>query len=121
MIRRGTIHWARIDKRRPVLVVSPDYRNEWASDVLVVPCSTMRRLAPTHVLLRRGEGGLESPSAAKCEQVMTLPRSDLEPTALGAPLTPQRMDEIERALIGALGIEPAALARHLRALLEGTM
>ena len=121
MIRRGSVHWARLDKRRPVLVVSPDYRNEWASDVLVVPCSTVRRTAPTHVLLRRGEAGLPAPSAAKCEQVMTLPRGDLDSEALGPSLGGERMDQVERALLRAFGIGPAALDRHLRALLDEEM
>jgi mRNA-degrading endonuclease toxin of MazEF toxin-antitoxin module len=32
-----------MDKRRPVLVISPDYRNERASDVIVVPATTTVR------------------------------------------------------------------------------
>ena len=118
MIRRGCIHWARLDKRRPVLVLSPNYRNEWATDVLAVPCSTVRKIAPTHVLLKRGEGGLPSPFAAKCEQVATLLRADLEPEALGSPISRERLDAVERALLGALGIDPLALERHLSAMLE---
>ncbi len=46
---------------------------EWL--LLVVPCTTLVREAPTHVLLRRGEGGVSSTSALKCEQLTTLPRS----------------------------------------------
>jgi mRNA-degrading endonuclease toxin of MazEF toxin-antitoxin module len=110
------VHWARLDKRRPVLVVSPDYRNDWANDVVVVPLSTVRRAAPTHVFLKRGEAGLGTPSVAKCEQVVTIPSVDLEPDALGGLLGWERMDEVERALLRALGIEPGALERHLTAL-----
>lgn len=61
-MRRGLLYWARLDKRRPVLVLSPDYRNEHASDVIVVPSSTRLRPAPTHVPLRKGEGGLPEAS-----------------------------------------------------------
>ncbi|MBW2462825.1 MAG: type II toxin-antitoxin system PemK/MazF family toxin, partial [Deltaproteobacteria bacterium] len=49
MLRRGHLYWAMLDKRRPVLVISPDYRNERASDVLVIPLTTRLRDAPTHV------------------------------------------------------------------------
>ena len=55
-------------KNRPVLVVSLDIRNKLANDIIVVPLSTNLRLAPTHVLLQKGEGGLSKPSMAKCEQ-----------------------------------------------------
>ena len=102
--RRGRVYWARLDKRRPVLVLSPDYRNERASDVIVVPCSTVIRSAPTHVLLRRREGGVPNASMLKCEQLTTLPRSDLELEPLGASLSARRMAEVERAVLRAIGI-----------------
>ena len=59
MQRRGHLYWAQMEKRRPVLVVSIDARNERANDVIVIPCSTTLREAPAHVRLARGEG--ESP------------------------------------------------------------
>jgi mRNA-degrading endonuclease toxin of MazEF toxin-antitoxin module len=68
LLKRGQLYWARLDKRRPVLVISPDYRNERASDVIVIPGSTIVRDAPTHVVLRRGEGGLRARTVLKCEQ-----------------------------------------------------
>jgi len=46
MQRRGHLYWAQMEKRRPVLVVSVDARNDRANDVLVVPCSTTLREAP---------------------------------------------------------------------------
>jgi mRNA-degrading endonuclease toxin of MazEF toxin-antitoxin module len=75
--RRGHLYWVRIPdepgrKRRPALVVSPDSRNRLASDVIVIPLSSVLREAPTHVRLRAREGGLERPSMAKCEQITTL-------------------------------------------------
>ncbi|HEY3256561.1 MAG TPA: type II toxin-antitoxin system PemK/MazF family toxin, partial [Polyangiaceae bacterium] len=71
-LRRGHIYLAHLDKLRPVLIISPNIRNELASDVLVVPCSTRLSIAPTHVRLRRGEGGLSAASVLKCEQITTL-------------------------------------------------
>jgi mRNA-degrading endonuclease toxin of MazEF toxin-antitoxin module len=101
---RGRIFWAHLDKRRPVVVVSAERRNELARDVIVVPCSTHVRLMRSHVALRRGEGGLRQASIAKCEQIVTISKDALAPTALGAPLSAARMHEIERGILSALGI-----------------
>lgn len=102
-LRRGALHWAQLDKRRPVLVISPDYRNERASDVIVVPCSTVVRIAPTHVVVRRGEGGLDQSSVLKCEQITTLHRDDVDPVAIGT-LRAARLAEVERAILRAIGV-----------------
>lgn len=104
MLRRGQLYWARLDKRRPVLVVSIDARNARASDVIVVPCSTTLREAPTHVLLARGEGGLSRSCVLKCEQVTTLPQGDVTEPPIGNPLGPHRMREVERAILRAIGV-----------------
>jgi mRNA interferase MazF len=102
--KRGHIYWAEMEKRRPVLVVSVDARNDRANDVLVVPCSTTLREAPTHVPLRRGEGGLPRDSVLKCEQITTLKKHDIDPVPLGVPVRPARMAEVERAVLRAIGI-----------------
>ena len=102
-LRRGFLYWAQLDKRRPVLVVSPDYRNDRASDVIVVPASTTLRPAPTHVRLRAGEGGVERTSVLQCEQIVTLPRGRLDVTALGGPLSATRMDDVLRGILLAVG------------------
>jgi mRNA-degrading endonuclease toxin of MazEF toxin-antitoxin module len=70
-LRRGYIYLAHLDKLRPVLVISLDIRNELASDVIVVPSSSRLSTAPTHVRLRRGDGGITQASVFKCEQVTT--------------------------------------------------
>lgn len=104
MLRRSELYWARLDKRRPVLVVSIDARNARANDVIVVPCSTTLRDAPTHVLLGRGEAGLSRSCVLKCEQLTTIPQADVAEPALGSPLGPHRMREVERAILRALGV-----------------
>ena len=104
MQMRGHLYWARLDKRRPVLVLSIDARNERANDLIVVPCSTTMREAPTHVRLRRGEGDVPEPCMLECEPITTRPRIDVEGTPLGLPLTPVRLAEVERALLRAIGI-----------------
>lgn len=105
-LRRGCVYWARVpdDKRRPVLVVSTDARNELAADVLVVPLSSVLREGPWHVRLRAREGGVPVPSIAKCEQITTLRSDRLSSSALGAPLSPARMAAVERAILRAIGI-----------------
>lgn len=103
-LRRGYVYWALLDKRRPVLVISPDYRNEYASDVLVIPCSTRLRDAPTHVRLRAREGGVAAASVLKCEQITTLPRADLESAPLGRSLSAARLAEVEAAVLRAIGV-----------------
>lgn len=107
--RRGQLYWVKIPdeprgKRRPALVVSPDSRNRLASDVIVVPISTVLREAPTHVRLRAGEGGLAHASVVKCEQITTLQRDRLSSRALGGTLSPMRMTEIEKAILRAIGV-----------------
>jgi mRNA interferase MazF len=102
--RRGRLYWVSLDKRRPALVLSPDYRNEHASDVIVVPCSTHLRPAPTHVMLRRGQGGLTERSVLKCEQLTTLAKVDVHGPPLGKPLPPALMGAVERAVLRAIGV-----------------
>ena len=103
-LRRGYIYYAQLDKRRPVLVISSDIRNTYASDLLVIPCSTVLSGAPTHVRLRRGEGGLRATSVLKCEQITTLPQSDLDHAQLGGPLSRARLHEVEACVMRAIGI-----------------
>ena len=103
-LRRGRIYWARLDKRRPVLVISPDYRNEHATDVLVIPLTTALREAPTHVRLRPREGGVPSASMLKCEQITTLHRDDVEPAPLGGSLSDRRLAAVEQAVLRAIGV-----------------
>jgi mRNA-degrading endonuclease toxin of MazEF toxin-antitoxin module len=92
-----------LDKRRPALVLSPDYRNDLASDVIVVPASTRLTPAPTHVLLRRGQGGLPESTVLKCEQITTLPKTDVQ-GPLGGPLPPGLLRAVERAVLRAIGV-----------------
>jgi mRNA-degrading endonuclease toxin of MazEF toxin-antitoxin module len=93
-----------LDKRRPVVILSPDKRNEAASDMIVVPCFSSGREMRWHVYLRKGEGGLSGASVAKCEQITTVPKEFVE-REIGM-LPEARMRDIERALLSALGIMP---------------
>lgn len=103
-LRRGYIYLAHLDKLRPVLVISANVRNELASDVIIVPCSTRLSTAPTHVRLRRGEGGLTEASVLKCEQITTLRQDDVRRQPLGGPVSPKNILEVERAVLRAIGV-----------------
>jgi mRNA-degrading endonuclease toxin of MazEF toxin-antitoxin module len=103
-LRRGRLYLAHLDKLRPVLVLSPDLRNDLASDVIVIPCSTRLSDAPTHVRLRRGEGGVAAASVLKCEQITTLHKDDVRRQALGGAIGASRLLEVERAVLRAIGV-----------------
>ncbi|MEP6542734.1 type II toxin-antitoxin system PemK/MazF family toxin [Microcoleus vaginatus GB1-A2] len=74
--RQGEIYLSRAlrqlgdTKKRPVVVVSPDIRNEFTDSVIVVPFTS--NLAgvenPTRVLIPADEGGLQADSLAVCEK-----------------------------------------------------
>jgi mRNA interferase MazF len=108
--RRGEIYLVRLPghpsdiKDRPALVVSLDVRNRLANDVIVVPLSTTLRLAPTHVELPTGEGGLKETSMAKCEQVTTLDKSFLIRGPFAGTISTSLMREVEKAIQRAIGI-----------------
>lgn len=91
-------------KQRPALVVSMNARNRLAGDVLVIPASTTLRPAPTHVRARRGTGGLPRDSVLKCEQITTVPKRLLSPSALGGPLSETLLEDVERGVLRAMGV-----------------
>lgn len=76
MVARGEVHWLEVedDKRRPVLVVSPDPLCAALRKVLVVPLTTTVRNVPTEVLLGPRDG-VPRESAANCNDVRAVPRS----------------------------------------------
>jgi len=87
-----------------MLVLSVDARNDWATDVIVIPCSTNLTEAPTHVRLARAEGGAPRACVLRCEQITTLEKSLVADLPLGAPLTRARLADVERAVARAIGL-----------------
>ena len=107
--QRGCLYWVLMPgeprrKRRAALVVSMNPRNRLANDILVVPATTTDRLAPTHVRVKKGKGGLAKDSVLKCEQITTLPKHILNPSALGGPLSERLMEDVERGIMRAIGV-----------------
>jgi mRNA interferase MazF len=92
-------------EKRPALVVSPDFRNEYADDVLVVPITSNLRPMPTHVLLSAGSGGLSRPSMAKAEQITALPKALLSAHPFGPRISRGKLREVQHAVWLAVGGE----------------
>lgn len=103
-MKRGEIRWASIDKRRPVLILSPDVRNERASDLIVAILSTRPGPRAWMVPLGRREGGLTAQSFVRGDQLFTVRKEEVDASAVGS-LSRARLIEIERAVMSALGIE----------------
>jgi len=107
--QRAHIYWVEVpdepeSKRRPALVVSSNVRNRLANDVIVCPISSRLRDGPTHVRLHPREGGLIAMSEVKCEQVTTIRKARVVEGPLGGPLSPGRMEQVERCILTALDI-----------------
>ena len=95
---------------RPVIVVSTNGRNNHprATTVLVIPLSTsIHKLAPGQVLLRSGETGLQTDSAALADNLCVVCRSELtEPVRGHRPVSNTqicRLAELVWIAIGCVG------------------
>jgi mRNA-degrading endonuclease toxin of MazEF toxin-antitoxin module len=87
-----------------VVVLSPAARNEHASDVIVVPLSSVLRDGPWHVRLRKGEAGVAQSSIMKCEQITTLRKEIVDDKPLGKAISGAKMRQVERAVLRAIGV-----------------
>ena len=107
--RRGEIwqvHLPDENKRRPAVIISVNSRNETANSVIVVPLTTNLRPSPAHVLLHAGHGGLRHASMARCENLGYVHKSRLNRASFSGVIAPALLGQIERAILGALGIRP---------------
>lgn len=88
---------------RPALVIQNDIGNRYSPTVIVMAITTsIHKGYPFLVKLRAGEGGLEKDSAANAAQVLTVDKSRLV-ERLGS-LSPERMHQVNRALLVSLGL-----------------
>ena len=85
-------------------MLSPNARNERAHDVIVAPLTTTLRPSPTHVRLRPREAGARAASVVACERITTLEREVLDPRPLGGPLSSERLNEVAKAVLRAIGV-----------------
>lgn len=92
-------------KKRPVVVVSINTRNELSTTVLIVPFTSdlSGSQTPTRVLIPAGEGGLEADSLAVCENILAVQKIYLERGPYGA-IAPASLGKIQRAIQVAIGV-----------------
>jgi mRNA interferase MazF len=102
--RRGEVYLVNLDKPRPAIILSVDALNRHALDVCIVPVTSKAHAKFTmRVPLKRGDGGLDQDCWAKCDQVTTLEKADLQPRPLGT-LSALKLKEIEEQVKIALGL-----------------
>ena len=104
-MKKGEIFWAElsptvgseISKNRPVLIVSNDINNEYASTITILPItSTTTKIYPFEVVLEANEGGLVNRSKVKANQIRTIDKLRIK-GKLGK-LSKSKMDEVEKAI-----------------------
>jgi mRNA interferase MazF len=110
--RRGDVYFVDFDptrgaelrKTRPAVIIQNDIANRW-SPVTIVAAITSHfdeELYPTEVLIRRGEGGLQTDSVALLNQIRSIDKTRLV-RALGV-VGAETMERIDRALVLSLGL-----------------
>lgn len=87
-------------KQRPVIVVSPNARNDWASTVIVVPLTTDNIAASWRVPVTCP--GLATESYAMCDRLTTIAAKRLL-RYLGST-TPSKLQAIQVGILIALGM-----------------
>ena len=85
-VHEGEVFWANMDptvgveikKKRPVVIVSNEWINQFSQLVVVIPTTTStQKVSPSHVLIPAGQGGLKELSKALTEQVRAIDKSRL--------------------------------------------
>ena len=111
MIQQGEIYLCKAvqsagdSKKRPALVVSENWRNQYGSTVLVVPFTTeVAHSVPTRVLVPQGEAGLERDSVAMCDRITTVQQSFLERGPYGGVINPMLLAQIQQGIMTAIGV-----------------
>jgi len=98
-VKRGEVWWARLDKRRPVVLVSRDEAYGVRAMVIAAPATTTVRGYAVEVKLGRREG-LPRDCVVNCDWLVTIPKRDLLSRAgsLGAAKLAQLDDALRFAL-----------------------
>ena len=112
-MKRGEVYDARLDPAegseqtgtRPVVIVSRNAINVSSPVVIVVPCTTYRRLRrvyPSQVLIKASEGGLDRDSVALGEQIRVMDKNRL--LHRRGALSPTTLEQLNQALRIALDL-----------------
>ncbi len=104
-LTRGDVRLVKLgapDKMRPAVVLTRASALAYLDRITIAPVTTTIRDVPSEVLLGPDDG-MKTPCVVNLHHVMTVPRK-----ALGrwvATLTPERTDDVCRALAFALGCD----------------
>jgi mRNA interferase MazF len=101
-MRRGEIWWARVDKRRPVVLLSRDEAYDVRALVIVAPVSTTQRGFSLEVKVGKTEG-LPRSAVVHGDWLVTLPKADLLERA--GSLSAAKLARLDAALRFALGLD----------------
>ena len=101
-MKRGEIWWARIDKRRPVVLLSRNEAYPVRAMVIVAPVSTTVRGYAVEVKVGRREG-LPRSGVINCDWLVTVSKSRLEERA--GSLSTAKLDQLDDALRFALSLD----------------
>lgn len=91
-MKRGEIYFANLDptvgseirKKRPVIIVSNNANNHYATTVTIVPLtSNIEKIYPFEVYLDQKETGLSKHAKAQCHQVRTISKLRMEGRTVG--------------------------------------
>lgn len=91
------------DKRRPILILTRNSAIGFLTGITVAPITTNIRDIPTEVVLTPDEDGVPELSAVTLDNIQTVHKGGL--SALITTLSPERMQDVERALCFALGMD----------------
>ena len=107
LIRRGEVRWYTFrppDKRRPVLILTRDSVAGALGELTVAPLTSTIREIPSEVVLGPSDG-LAQESAINLDHLQTIPKARIG--AVITSLSGARMEEVRRALLFALGLDPS--------------
>jgi len=101
-VTRGELWWARVDKRRPVVLVSREEAYAVRAMVIAAPVSTTVRGYAVEVRVGRREG-LPRAGVVNCDWLVTIRKDRLE-QRIGV-LTGDKLRRLDDALRFALGLD----------------
>lgn len=104
-MERGEVRWFTFkppDKRRPVLILTRTPAIKYLNTVTVAAITSTVRNVPSEVFLTP-EDGLLTECAANFYYLQSLPKSRIG--SLITVLSPERMEEVNRAIAFALGMD----------------
>ena len=100
--QRGQVWWARVDKRRPVLLVSREQAYDVRRRVIAAEVTTTIRHNAATVELGRRDGMPEA-CVVNCDNLVTVNQDDL--VEYLTTLSAIRMQQIDHSLQFALGLD----------------